>query len=145
MTMRRRLVSYNQLRHSPHPCYRKELAPMLRSLALLLTAAALAACNDESSETTTPDPTYGTCDRVALVGGCIESTGPAPSIANQKTGCEDAGGTWTSEPCPDADQLGCCTYTFGLDFRECWYSNTSVADPETTCATMDESVWTPAP
>jgi len=118
---------------------------MLRVAALVLVSVALSACGDDSTDDAAPAPTYGTCDRITWVGGCIESTGTPINIANQKKGCEDAGGTWSSNPCPALDQVGCCTYTFGMDFRECWYTNSTTTDPQASCATMDGSVWTPAP
>ena len=119
---------------------------MQRIVVLVMLSAAMTACGgDSKSNNNSPPATYGTCDRIALVGGCIESTGTAIDIVNQKKGCQDAGGTWTSEPCPDANQVGCCTYTFGMDFRECWYTSSTTADPQAACATMQGSVWTPAP
>jgi hypothetical protein len=68
--------------------------------------------------------TYGVC---TLENGssrsCIESTGSAANIDNQRTGCLDAGGIWTDEPCPLPSAGACCTYTFGLEFRECVYTS----------------------
>src|SRR5262245_5275892 len=88
---------------------------------------------------------YGTCDMPAM-SKCIESTGPTPSIRNQQTGCADAGGSWSSDPCPTANLIGCCTYTFGLKFRECFYTGAATTNPETYCtSTWDDGVWTPGP
>lgn len=68
--------------------------------------------------------TYGVC---TLESGsrrsCLESTGSAANIENQRTGCLDAGGTWTEEPCSAPAAGACCTYSFGLDFRECVYTS----------------------
>jgi hypothetical protein len=120
-------------------------------IRILLGALALVtlypACGDGSADKTTPDAvvgTYGTCDRVMLVGGCIESTGPQPSITNQHQGCTEAGGTWSTSQCPAANLVGCCQYTFGLDFRECWYKNSPTTNPQASCAKMTGSTWSPA-
>ena len=114
----------------------------MRKLSFVLLLALAAACDDGSSEPEEESSgTYGTCDLRAVQSTCIESTGPAPSIANQETGCLDAGGSWSESPCPDAD-VGCCTYTFGLDFRECWYTGTANQDPAASCAQFD-GTWTP--
>ena len=89
--------------------------------------------------------TFGTCDLKSVRQSCIESTGPRASIENQQEGCLDAGGSWTTSECPDDMLLGCCSYTFGLEFRECFYEGTASSDPEAYCATWDDGVWTPGP
>ena len=87
---------------------------------------------------------YGTCDLRVQHSSCIEATGSPASIAEQKEGCLDANGVWSTSPCPAADDLiGCCEYTFGNSFRECVYEGTT-KDPVAYCAMFDDGVWTPA-
>ncbi|HVJ15564.1 MAG TPA: hypothetical protein VM686_08985 [Polyangiaceae bacterium] len=77
---------------------------------------------------------------------CIESTGPRASLENQEEGCTDAGGTWSTATCPEQMLIGCCSYTFGLEFRECFYEGTASTDPEAYCTTMwDDGVWSAGP
>jgi hypothetical protein len=91
---------------------------------------------------------YGTCDLREVQHTCIEATGSSRSIVDQKKGCLDATGTWSTDPCPDVTELiGCCEYTFGNRFRECFYDGTSRADPKAYCESTDlwdDGVWTPA-
>jgi hypothetical protein len=117
------------------------------ALGLTLLVTAFLACSggdddDESGGT----GGYGTCDRRAQAHSCIEITASPRNVANQKDGCLDADGSWSTTPCPDADDLiGCCEYTFGNRFRECFYAGAATADPEAACLAMfDDAVWTPA-
>jgi hypothetical protein len=122
---------------SPQPAENKV---MNRSAGLLLLVFLGSSCGGSGGSAT-----YGTCDMPAT-SKCIESTGPAPSIGNQRTGCADAGGSWSSDPCPTANLVGCCSYTFGLQFRECFYTGAGTTNPEIYCTmTWDDGVWTPGP
>ena len=101
---------------------------------------------DDDDDTSGGTGGYGTCDLRSKFGSCIEATGSPRSIADQKTGCLDAGGLWSTEPCPTtAELVGCCEYTFGNAFRECFYEGSKNTDPVGYCATtFDDGVWTPA-
>jgi hypothetical protein len=121
----------------------------VRSLVLFVLVGSVAlvatACGDDdeggSSET------LGTCDRRDTDFHCIERRGTPAAIEDQEDGCDQAGGTWSDEPCPSEDLVGCCEYTFGDRYRECFYVGTSVPDPEDRCLSTEEfedAVWTPA-
>jgi hypothetical protein len=110
-------------------------------VALTLVTWTLGACSGDDDRDDGDDAaTYGVC---ALESGssrsCLESTGSAANIENQREGCLDAGGTWTEEPCPDPADGACCTYTFGLEFRECVYTSAAAgSDLMTRCMTSFE-------
>jgi hypothetical protein len=118
-----------------------------RALACVGLALVFAGCGGGDDDSGAPQPTSGTCDLRARQETCIEVSGTAPSIANEKNGCAMYG-TWSSDPCPmTADLIGCCTYTFGSKFHECFYSGTPQKDPEAYCtdtALWSDGVWTPA-
>jgi len=120
----------------------------LRSLVLVGVAVlAFAACgggDDDDSGGGTGG--YGTCDLRAELGSCIEATGSPRSIADQKAGCLEHSGLWSTQPCPSTPELvGCCDYTFGNRFRECFYAGAKNTDPVSYCTTsFDDGVWTPA-
>ncbi len=117
---------------------------MTRRIGIGIVAAALlGACGGGSAETS------GTCDWTAVASRktCLEQSGPAAAIADQRAGCESTSGTWGSSPCPvNADLLGCCTYHFGLDFRECFYDGRvppRPTDPEFLCTSAPvNGAWT---
>lgn len=89
--------------------------------------------------------TYGTCDLRDDRHTCIEATSNARNIENQREGCLDAGGSWSDDACPTQELLGCCEYTFGMEFRECFYTGTSRTDPEADCLGMfEDAEWFPA-
>jgi hypothetical protein len=116
-----------------------------RRIAMVLAAALVAACGGGGSAETS-----GTCDWTALTSGtlegkCLEQSGPAAAIADQRAACLSTQGSWTPSPCPaGAARLGCCTYHFGLDFRECWYARDPphATDPEVACSTVS-GTWNP--
>ena len=117
-----------------------------RTIALL-GVLVLAACGSGGDDDDDGGGTggYGTCDLRMEYGSCIEATGSPRSIVDQKAGCLDAGGLWSTSPCPAADDsIGCCTYTFGNSFRECFYDGATNTDPVGYCAMFDDGVWTPA-
>jgi hypothetical protein len=109
----------------------------------LLLCLCLAACGGSDEKDSDPAPTYGTCDLRAEHHSCIEETAPARTIADQHAGCDDAGGIWSEDACPADELIGCCTYTFGNEFRECFYPGSEGNDPEGYCASWDDGVWTP--
>lgn len=111
---------------------------MHKLLGCLLSALVLGCSGDDADAS----PTYGTCDRSEVALTCIESTGPAQDIENQRQGCLAAAGTWTSDACPAANLVGCCTYDYGLEFRECFYVGTTIAEPEGYCDSFF-GTWTP--
>jgi hypothetical protein len=115
-------------------------------LALLASALSCGSGDDDSGSGGTGG--YGTCDLRTLQETCIEATGSPRSIADQKTGCLDHDGSWSTEPCPSTPELiGCCQYTFGNKFRECFYDGTPQTDPEGYCTDQSiwsDGVWTPA-
>jgi hypothetical protein len=102
-----------------------------RLAAATLVASLLAACGDDTPETS------GTCDFTAVETRrtCLEQAGPAPEIADQRAACTEHAGTWTSAPCPTNDALiGCCVYELGLQFRECFYEYPERSyDPQARC------------
>ena len=122
----------------------------LTFFALSSVAWILGACSGEDGDDDGGGngATYGVC---TLEDGsrrsCIESTGSAANIENQRAGCLDEGGTWTDEPCPAPAAGACCTYTFGLEFRECVYTSTAAgSDLINQCMTnFDDCMCTPGP
>ena len=98
------------------------------------------ACGEEEEEGT---PAIGTCDRRSIAYACIELHDASPAdLANQEEGCADASGAWSNDACSNDDLVGCCEYTFGNEFRECFYTGIT-RDPVAYCADFD-GVWTPA-
>jgi hypothetical protein len=121
----------------------------LRIAALgCVSLLAFAACGGGDDDAASTSGTYGTCDLRSVQETCIEATGSAPSIVDQKNGCLQAKGAWSTNACPTtAELIGCCTYTFGNKYRECFYQGTPQTDPVGYC--LDKShwpdgVWTPA-
>ena len=104
----------------------------------LLLLVALASCAKE--------PQTGACV-LGPIAKCIETTADEAVIANQNMACTEAGGTWSSDPCPTASLIGCCAFTQGsVSFRECFYTGSPDTDPAGDCTTMRAGgVWTPAP
>ncbi|HWP09519.1 MAG TPA: hypothetical protein VNN72_27450 [Polyangiaceae bacterium] len=124
---------------------------MTRRWSLVLVgfgALLVAACGggDDDDDSGSGTGGYGTCDLRADYGSCIEATGSPRSIADQKDGCVQASGLWSLAPCPTtAELIGCCEYTFGNRFRECFYEGTKSTDPVGYCTmSFDDGVWTPA-
>jgi len=110
-----------------------------------LVSLSLAACgsgDDDDGDTT---PALGTCDVRSRSHSCIElQNANARNLESQESGCLDTGGTWSNAECPVEERLGCCEYTFGSHFRECFYTGIT-RDYEAYCAMFDDSVWTPDP
>ena len=107
----------------------------------------VAACGDDGDDDGGGASALGTCNRNDTEFHCIERRGTAAAIADQEEGCDRVGGEWSNEPCPEEDLVGCCEYTFGDPFRECFYVGTDIADPEGYCtgtAGFEDPVWTPA-
>jgi hypothetical protein len=118
-------------------------------VAVALVAWTLAACSDdEGKDDDSSASTYGVC---TLEDGsrrsCLESTGSPSNIENQREGCLDEGGTWSDEPCPEPADGACCTYTFGLEFRECVYTSAAAgSDLIAQCTTnFEDCMCTPGP
>ncbi len=120
----------------------------LRALACVCVAFVFAGCGGGDDDSSTPAPTYGVCDLRTLQETCIEVNGSARDIVNEQSACAKAPGTWSSNPCPTTpDLIGCCDYTFGDKFHECFYQGTPQTDPVGYCtSTMlwSDGVWTPA-
>src|SRR5262245_61541729 len=94
-------------------------------------AAGVPACGSDDEGKS--GATHGTCDLRNDHFSCIERNGTAAAIEDQKQGCLDAGGSWSNDPCPSEDLVGCCSYTFGDEFHECFYVGSTVDGP-TYCA-----------
>jgi hypothetical protein len=120
-------------------------AMLIRALGVVLFGVALTACSGDDDDSSGAGG-YGTCDLRETRHTCIEATGSPRSIVDQKSGCLDSSGEWSTNACPDAvDLVGCCEYTFGNSFRECFYAGAATADPEAACLGMfDDGVWTPS-
>ena len=106
-------------------------------------SVAATACGDDDDDGGTP--AVGTCDLRMESHSCLELHGAsAIDFENQKDGCIENGGAWSTDPCPVNDLVGCCDYTFGNTFHECAYTGVE-GDPEALC-TGDpvHGVWTPA-
>jgi len=116
--------------------------------SLLLASAAVGCGAGDDDSTDSPPANYGTCDRRAQVESCIEATGSPRSILDQKDGCLAAKGSWSTSACPSTPELiGCCEYTLGNRFRECFYQGVAITDPEMYClgqSFFTDGVWTPA-
>jgi hypothetical protein len=89
-------------------------------------------------------PALGTCDLRSLSLSCIElHDASAIDLVNQEEGCVEHGGDWSNDACSSDDLVGCCEYTFGNEFRECFYTGIA-RDPVAYCADTVSGVWTPA-
>lgn len=111
----------------------------------VLVSLSLAACGSDDEDDGDATPALGTCDLRSTRHTCIElKDATARNLEAQEDGCLDGGGTWSNAECPVAERLGCCEYTFGSDFRECFYVGIT-ADYEAYCANFDDSAWTPDP
>jgi hypothetical protein len=65
---------------------------------------------------------FGSCNSIAAVDECSEVEGDSEAVAFERDYCDDVGDTWTDEPCPTADLIGCCFYDFGSEaYRDCSY------------------------
>jgi hypothetical protein len=96
--------------------------------------------DDEAGET----PALGTCDLRSVSHHCIELHEPSASdFENQKEGCAERDGKWSSDVCPTEALVGCCDYEFGNVFRECFYTGVTT-DAEMYCSETVHGVWTPA-
>ena len=96
-------------------------------------------CGDDDGGGETP--ALGTCDLRSVSYTCIELHGAsATDVDNQKAGCDENGGDWSTDACPTDQQLGCCEYEFGNAFRECFYTGT-MADYEYYCIDMMDGTW----
>jgi hypothetical protein len=110
-------------------------------LALFCMAFATACGDDDEGEST---PALGTCDRRDSNRSCIElHAASSADLSNNEEGCLGANGAWSNAPCPTEELVGCCEYTFGNEFRECFYTGVA-GDPVAYCMTWDDGVWTPA-
>ena len=127
----------------------------LATVVGLLLGTGMTACggnDDESSDedgnggsggSGNPTPMLGTCDLRSVSSSCIElHEASAIDMENQENGCLNANGGWSNDVCPTEELVGCCEYTFGNDFRECFYVGVT-RDPVVYCADF-EGVWTPA-
>jgi hypothetical protein len=89
-------------------------------------------------------PALGTCDLRSLSLSCIElHDASAIDLVNQEEGCLERGGDWSNDACSGDDLVGCCDYTRGNEFRECFYTGIA-RDPVAYCADTVSGVWTPA-
>ncbi|HTQ07238.1 MAG TPA: hypothetical protein VMI54_25450 [Polyangiaceae bacterium] len=120
----------------------------LRALACVSVALTLAACGGGDDDSSSPSATFGVCDLRTLQETCIEVTGTPNQLVSEKSACEQAPGTWSSNRCPTTpDLIGCCDYTFGEKFHECFYQGTPRTDPVDYCTNSmlwSDGVWTPA-
>jgi hypothetical protein len=115
------------------------LAGVLLAVSCLFVVTA---CGDDDEGESTP--ALGTCDRRVGNDSCIElHDASGIDMSNQEEVCLDANGNWSNDPCPTEELVGCCEYTFGNQFRECFYAG-AVADHVAYCMTWDDGVWTPA-
>lgn len=109
-------------------------------LACALGALLTACGDDEGGET----PERGTCDLRDVDSYCIELHGAnSTNLDAQEDACLDAGGSWSNDECPTELLVGCCDYTLGNDFHQCFYEGTA-RDPEAYCMMFDDGVYTPA-
>ena len=101
-------------------------------------------CSDDDDEEE-GDTESGTCNGVAVFSTCTEIEGDAELIAEEERICTDGGDTWTTEPCPVADLLGCCRYTFGPEkYLECFYTGypATAMELQMDCVDILEGSWT---
>jgi hypothetical protein len=105
---------------------------LMRAAIAAAVALCLASCGDSSAKCDLPDNF-----------SCIEHSGSKDEISAWKSACSDNHGVSGSGSCSDEDLIGCCTYTFGGTFHECFYEGFE-ADPEAYCGTYDDGVWEPA-
>jgi hypothetical protein len=92
----------------------------------------LTACGDSSASCDFPDAFH-----------CTETSGSSRDISDWKDACSAGGGSPSGHSCSDANLIGCCSYTFGGEFTECFYDGFA-SDPEAYCALFSDSVWDPA-
>jgi hypothetical protein len=88
-------------------------------VTLLSSVLALGCSDDDDAEEETES---GSCNSIAAVYVCSEVEGNSEAVALEREYCDDVGDTWSSEPCPTANLIGCCYLDFGSEaYRDCAY------------------------
>ena len=108
----------------------------------LLVAFPCVGCSDDDEKEETAS---GTCDGTAAGYTCTEITGAKATIDDEREACAEFGDTWTSEPCPTLDIIGCCRTTFAGDvYNECYYTGQSLTamELEEDCRDFFDGTWT---
>jgi hypothetical protein len=115
---------------------------VLGAVLALSSPFVLAACGDDEDDS---GPTSGTCDLRTVNFSCIEREATPAEIESQEDFCDQNGGTWSLDPCPTEDLVGCCSYVYGDPFNQCFYEGTTT-DGASFCADpmFEDAVWTPA-
>jgi hypothetical protein len=86
---------------------------------LIASGMSLGCSDDDDTEEATES---GSCNSIAAIFECSEVEGDSDAVAFEREYCDDVGDTWSSEPCPTADLIGCCFYDFGSEaYRDCSY------------------------
>ena len=89
------------------------------ALAFVLSGVTLGCSDDDESEESTES---GSCNSIAAAYACSEVEGDSEAVAFERAYCDDVGDTWSSEPCPTADLIGCCYFDFGSEaYLDCAY------------------------
>src|SRR5262250_1105442 len=112
---------------------------LVRGLLALGLSLGVVACGGGDDSSGDGGATHGTCDLRSVGFSCIERSGTPAGIEDQKSGCLDAGGLWSNDPCPTEDLVGCCDYTFGDPYHECFYTGIT-RDPVAYCMMWDDGV-----
>jgi hypothetical protein len=91
-------------------------------IAVLISSGLMLACSDDDDEDGEGPTESGSCNGIAAISECTEVAGSSEAIEFDREFCEEIGDTWTSEPCPTTDLIGCCYYEIGSDeYRDCYY------------------------
>jgi hypothetical protein len=111
-------------------------------LLLWAPAVVLLGCGDDDEKGGAE--ARGTCDLRAVSHKCIElHDASSIDFENQKDGCNENDGEWSTDACPSEELIGCCDYEFGNTFRECFYTGIT-SDYEAYCRDTVDGVFTPA-
>jgi hypothetical protein len=120
------------------------LGNLTRVALVVFHASALTlGCSDDDPEERTES---GSCNAIVAISECSEVEGSPDGVMYEREACEEIGDTWTTEPCPTANLLGCCVFEFAGDvFRDCYYVGhvDPVTAHEETCLVDSQGEWRP--
>jgi hypothetical protein len=112
---------------------------------VLFLAFPCVGCSDDDEEGLETES--GTCNGVAGFSTCTQVEGDPQLVLEEGEFCVANGDTWTTDPCPTADLIGCCrTADDEVAFLECYYApySATAMELEEECVDFFEGTWTTA-
>ena len=113
-------------------------------MALLFGAFAIACSEDDDEKAESEPKVFGSCNEIAEGQRCMEVNGSASTIEDEQGFCEGFG-TWSADPCPTTDRIGCCASTVDGDaYRDCYYTGfgATADDLAAECVSDFYGTWT---